>query len=117
MVGVLTVHTSASPFPFAAVATATYTDKAEVNFNEGNTGISLELNGTTLTDEGEIVRALAKAGGLAEDSAKVSRTFFILITDSYMFHSRKHSSSLLKSCLRPRPSQSSSLVLTLWTIT
>ncbi|KAI0086418.1 glutamate-tRNA ligase [Irpex rosettiformis] len=77
MVGVLTVSSSASPFPFAVLATATYTDKAEVHFDEGTSGTSLELNGTTITDEGEIVRALAKAGGLAEDSAK-SQTFFEL---------------------------------------
>ena len=74
MAGVLTVSSSASPFPFAAVAAATYTQKAEVNFDESASGASLELNGTTHTDEAEIVAALAKAGGLAEDSAKVSST-------------------------------------------
>jgi hypothetical protein len=71
MVGVLTVSSSASPFPYAAVVIATLTQKAEVNFDEGSSGISLNLNGSTLTDEVEVVHALAKAGGLAEDSAKV----------------------------------------------
>lgn len=71
MSGVLTASSAASPFPFAAVAIATYTGKAELAFEESTSGISLELNGSKLTAEDEIVRALAKAGGLADDSAKV----------------------------------------------
>lgn len=71
MACVLTVSSSASPFPYAAVATATYTQKAEIKFDEAASGISLELNGSTITSEDDIVRALAKEAGLADDSAKV----------------------------------------------
>ena len=71
MAGVLTVASSASPFPYAAVAIATYTQKVEVTFDEGVSGVSLDLNGSKVTDEAEAVRAIAKAGGLADDSAKV----------------------------------------------
>lgn len=74
MVGVLTVASSASPFPYAAVAIATYTHKAEVAFDESVQGAVLDFNGTKITTEEEIVRILAKAGGLAEDSAKVRST-------------------------------------------
>ena len=72
MVGTLTVSSAASPFPYAALATATYTQKAKVTFDE-SAEISLDLNGSKVTGEDEIVRALAKAAGLADDSAKVRR--------------------------------------------
>lgn len=72
MVGVLTVSTAASPFPYAAIAIATYTQKAEVNFDEEVKLASLALDGINITGEDEIVRTLAKAGGLADDSANVS---------------------------------------------
>ncbi len=71
MVGVLTLKSSASPFPYAALTIATYTQQAEVNFDESASGVSLDINGSQITSEEEIVRALAKAGGLADDSAKV----------------------------------------------
>lgn len=71
MAGVLTVSSAASPFPYAALATATYTQKAEISFDGTATGISLDLNGEKITSEDEAVRALAKAAGLADDSAKV----------------------------------------------
>lgn len=72
MAGVLTVSSTASPFPYAALATATYTQKAEVTFGE-TAEITLDINGSKVTGEDEIVRALAKAAGLADDSAKVCR--------------------------------------------
>ena len=65
------MSTTASPFPYAAIATATYTQKAEIKFDEAASGISLELNGTQIITEDEVIRALAKAAGLADDSAKV----------------------------------------------
>ena len=71
MVGTLTVSSTASPFPYAAVAIATYTKKAEVTFDESAAEANLELNGAHASGEEEIVRSLAKAGGLADDSAKV----------------------------------------------
>ena len=73
MAGILTVSSAASPFPYAALATATYTQKAEVTFDESATGISLDFGGSKFTTEDEIVRALAKAAGLADDSAKVCK--------------------------------------------
>ncbi|PSS31072.1 hypothetical protein PHLCEN_2v2404 [Hermanssonia centrifuga] len=77
MVGVLTLKSSASPFPYAALTIATYTQQAEVNFDERANGVSLDIHGSQITSEEEIVRALAKAGGLADDSAK-TQAFFIL---------------------------------------
>lgn len=71
MAGALTVSTTASPFPYAAVITATFTKQAEITFDESASGVSLELNGATITTEDEVVRALAKEAGLADDSAKV----------------------------------------------
>ncbi|KAJ3553354.1 hypothetical protein NM688_g3656 [Phlebia brevispora] len=77
MTGILTVSSAASPFPYAAVAIATLTKKAEVNFDETVEAATLDLKGSKITDEEEIVRALAKAGGLADDSAK-TQSFFEL---------------------------------------
>ena len=70
MTGILKLSATLSPFPFAAAAVATYTGKAELVFEEG-ASLSLDLNGSTLSTEDEIVQALAKEGGLSDDSAKV----------------------------------------------
>ena len=70
-VGTLTISFKESPFPYAAVAIASYTKKAEVNYDESVSGSTLILEGTQFTSEEDAVRALAKAGGLAEDSVKV----------------------------------------------
>jgi hypothetical protein len=70
-VGNLVVSSKASPFPYAAVAIATYTQKAEVNYDPSATGLSFTSEGTKVTTEEDAVRTLAKAGGLAEDSVKV----------------------------------------------
>ena len=59
-----------SPFPYAAAAVAACTGKAELAFEEG-ASLSLDLHGSTLSAEDEIVQALAKEGGLSDDSAKV----------------------------------------------
>ena len=71
MAGVLTLSPAASPFPWAAAATVTYTGKAILNFDTAAPGLSLEFDGSKITAEDEVVRTLAKAGGMAEDSAKV----------------------------------------------
>lgn len=71
MSGVLTLTPAASPFPWAAAAISTYTNKATLNFDTAAKGVSLEIDGSQITAEDEIVQALAKAGGLADDSAKV----------------------------------------------
>ncbi|KAA1469418.1 glutamate-tRNA ligase [Dentipellis sp. KUC8613] len=73
--GTLTVSAKASPFPFAAVVTAAYTQKAQVVYDESASGLTLELEGSTITSESDAVNALAKAGGLAEDSAKTPSYF------------------------------------------
>jgi glutamyl-tRNA synthetase len=70
-VGTLTVSFKESPFPYAAVAIASYTKGAEVDYNESTSGLTLTLGGTQFTSEEDAVRALAAAGGLAEDSIKV----------------------------------------------
>ena len=70
-VGTLTVSFKESPFPYAAVAIASYTKKAEVDYNESTSGLTLTLRGTQFTSEEDAVKALAAAGGLAEDSIKV----------------------------------------------
>lgn len=71
MSGTLTISSKQTPFPFAAIAIATYTGKADLFFDETATGATLELNGSTATTEEEIVLELAKSAGLSEDSAKV----------------------------------------------
>lgn len=71
MSATLTVSSKQAPFPFAAIAIAVHTGKAEVVYDETAPGISLTLNGTTITSEDDIVQALAKEGGLSEDSSKV----------------------------------------------
>ena len=70
-VGTLTVSFKESPFPYAAVAIASYTKKAEVDYNESSSGLALTLGGTKFTSEEDAVKALAEAGGLADDSIKV----------------------------------------------
>jgi glutamyl-tRNA synthetase len=70
-VGTLTVSFKESPFPYAAVAIASYTQKAEVNYDASASGLTLAVEGTQITSEEDAVNALAKAGGLAEDSVKV----------------------------------------------
>ncbi|KAF9500578.1 glutamate-tRNA ligase [Pleurotus eryngii] len=77
MSNVLTLSSKRAPFPFAAIAIAAYTGKAELNFDEDSTDVSLETDGTRVTDDAEIVQSLAKAGGLAEDSVK-TLAFFAL---------------------------------------
>jgi glutamyl-tRNA synthetase len=70
-VATLALSFKESPFPYAALAIASYTQKAEVNYDESATGLTLTIEGTQITSEEDAVKALAKAGGLAEDSVKV----------------------------------------------
>lgn len=67
----LTLSTKASPFPFAALVTATYTRKAELNFDETAAGASLHLDGDHYAVEEEIVTILAKKAGIDGQSTKV----------------------------------------------
>lgn len=73
MVGTLTLSTKLSPFPWAATVIATYTEKAELSFDEGTSGVTLDFDGSQITDEAQIVQTLAKAGGLADESTKVRK--------------------------------------------
>lgn len=77
MSGTLHVSPTISPFPYAAAAAATYTQKAEIAFDEGAKEATLELNGSKITGEDQIVLGLAKAAELADDSSKV-RNFKLL---------------------------------------
>ncbi|KAH7920134.1 glutamate-tRNA ligase [Leucogyrophana mollusca] len=76
----LTLSTKATPFPYASAAIATYTQKAELNFDESATGVVLEFDGSQLDTEDQIVDALAKAGGLAGDSTKTASYFALAKT-------------------------------------
>ncbi|OJT06095.1 hypothetical protein TRAPUB_3030 [Trametes pubescens] len=80
MSGVLTLTPAASPFPWAAAAISTYTNKATLNFDTAAKGVTLEIDGSQITAEDEIVQALAKAGGLAGDSAKTAAFFALAKT-------------------------------------
>lgn len=71
MARTLTVSSKQSPFPFAAVAIAAYTGTSELVFDETATGITLDLNGSKIIVEEDIVHALAKEAGLSSDSLKV----------------------------------------------
>ncbi|KAH0830682.1 putative glutamate-tRNA ligase [Lanmaoa asiatica] len=73
----LTLSTKASPFPYAALAIATYTQKAELNFDEMATGVSLDLDGDKYTTEEDIVTILAKIAAIDGESTKAS-TYFAL---------------------------------------
>lgn len=71
MAGTLTLSAKASPFPYGAVVTATYTQKAEIVYDESASGLELEIDGSKITSEEEAVKALAKAAGIADDSTRV----------------------------------------------
>ncbi|KAJ3728456.1 glutamate-tRNA ligase [Lentinula raphanica] len=75
--GTLTLSSKLSPFPYSALAIAAYTEQCEVTYDETATSVSLDLNGSKIDTEEEIVHALAKVGGLSEDSAKAA-SFFAL---------------------------------------
>ena len=60
-----------SPFPFAAIAIAANTGTADLVFTEDIAGIVLQLDQTTITNEEDIVKALAEKAGLVDDSSKV----------------------------------------------
>lgn len=77
MAGILTISPTCSPFPYGPVAIATYTQKAELVFDQSALRVTLDLNGSKITEEDEIVQALAKAGGLSDDSAKVRVSLWV----------------------------------------
>ncbi|KAI0318828.1 glutamate-tRNA ligase [Amylostereum chailletii] len=75
MAGTLTLSAKAIPFPFAVVAIASYTQKAQIIFDESSSGIVLDLEGSKITAEEDAVKTIAKAAGMAEDSEKASAYF------------------------------------------
>ncbi|KAF7970233.1 hypothetical protein HWV62_24776 [Athelia sp. TMB] len=77
MAGILTLSSKISPFPYAAIGIASYTQKATLDFDETVSSITLDLDGTKLTSEDDIVHALAKAGELSADNVKAP-SFFAL---------------------------------------
>ncbi|KAG6883535.1 hypothetical protein C0993_005631 [Termitomyces sp. T159_Od127] len=79
MAATFTIPIKATPFPFAALGISAYIGNVNLVFDEAAQGIALTLNGSIITEEGEIVQALAKEGGLAGDSAKTP-SFFTLAT-------------------------------------
>ncbi|KAH0583669.1 hypothetical protein H2248_009283 [Termitomyces sp. 'cryptogamus'] len=79
MTATLTIPIKSSPFPFAALGISAHIGNVSLVFDETALGIVLTLNGSMITEEGEIVQALAKEGGLAGDSAKTP-SFFTLAT-------------------------------------
>ena len=84
MAGTLTLSPSAAPFPWASAAITTFSGKAVLNFDTAATGVTLEIDGSKLAAEDEIVQALAKAGGLSDDSEKVRGAYlaWIILTHS-----------------------------------
>ena len=76
MTGTLILSAKVSPFPLAAVAIAAFTGKAQVIYDE-SANLGLDLNGSQITQEHAIIYALAKAGGLSEDSTKVSQPILV----------------------------------------
>ncbi|KAG6898290.1 hypothetical protein C0992_000735 [Termitomyces sp. T32_za158] len=77
MAATFTIPIKASPFPFAALGISAYIGNVNLVFDEATQGIALTLNGSIITEESEIVQALAKEGNLADDSAKTP-SFFTL---------------------------------------
>jgi len=77
MPNTLTVSSKQSPLPYAAIVIAAYTKKADLIFDDSTSGLVLVIDGTPLTQEEDIVQALAKEGGLASNSEKTS-SFFTL---------------------------------------
>ncbi|KIK58225.1 hypothetical protein GYMLUDRAFT_262571 [Collybiopsis luxurians FD-317 M1] len=75
--GIITLSSKLAPFPYSAIAIAAYTEKAEIVYDEEAAGVSLDLDGSKIDSEEDIVHALAKAGGLSEDSAAAA-SFFAL---------------------------------------
>jgi len=71
MAGTLTISSKLSPFPFAAIAIASYTGNVDVIFDESATEIVLEFNGSKIKTEENIVLALANVSQLPQDDSIV----------------------------------------------
>ncbi|PFH54261.1 hypothetical protein AMATHDRAFT_186121 [Amanita thiersii Skay4041] len=78
MTPTITLSSKVSPFPYAAISAAA-TTQVTVLYDETVPTISLDLNGTIISTEEEIVLALVKQDGSSNDSEKIS-SFFTLAT-------------------------------------
>jgi len=67
----LTLSSTLSPFPYAAAALAAYTKQAELIFDDAVADVALDLSGTVISGEEEIIEELSKVGGLSGDSTAV----------------------------------------------
>lgn len=72
-VATLTLSSKISPFPYAVIATAEYIGQVDVVFDE-SAGLSLDLEGTRITNQLQIIQALAQTGGFSGDSKKVQKS-------------------------------------------
>ncbi|KIY73190.1 glutamate-tRNA ligase [Cylindrobasidium torrendii FP15055 ss-10] len=68
----LKLSAKTSPFPYAIAAAATLSEKAELVFDENVSSPVLELNGSTITDGLEIVKALVPEGDSLETASLFS---------------------------------------------
>jgi glutamyl-tRNA synthetase len=71
MAQTLTLSPKLSPFPFAALAIAAYTQKTDIVFDDAATEAVLELNGSKISSQEDIIRALATDCASAEDTPAV----------------------------------------------
>ena len=67
----LTLSSTLSPFPYAAAALAAYTKQAELIFDDAMTDVTLDLSGTVISGEENIIEELSEVGGLSSDSTAV----------------------------------------------
>lgn len=66
----LLISPTTAPFPWSAATIAADTGEVDLTFDETTNGISLNLDGNEITTEDDIVLAIAKSAGLADDSTK-----------------------------------------------
>ena len=71
MPNTLTISSKQSPYPYAAIVIAAYTKTVDLVFDDSTSGLILAMDGTSVTQEEDIVQALAKEGGMSSDSKKV----------------------------------------------
>ncbi|KAG2146845.1 tRNA synthetases class I, catalytic domain-containing protein [Suillus bovinus] len=57
----ITLSTKTSPFPYASIAIATYTQKVDINYDESVDGITLDFEGSQISANDEIVAVLANS--------------------------------------------------------
>ena len=71
MAQTLTLSLKLSPFPFAALAIAAYTQKADIVFDDAAKEAILQLNGSKISSQEDIIQALASDCASAEETPAV----------------------------------------------